>query len=103
MTNFTGIVSLIQLTFHFIYFKAEQTPIIIVKKHEGQPSSHASHAVVLLKRNISGNLVVKNSLAGTMVFGKIQPEEHEVEFDSNINPPNQWNLAYDTCWFVKFQ
>ena len=86
--------------------KAEQTPLIIVTGHDGtnQMSSHFNHAVVLLKLNPNNKLLVKNSLSGFEVFGKTQPKEHEVEFNSSPNQPaNQWNLYFDGCLFVEIK
>ena len=68
-------------------------PIVILKGivPKQKPSYHA---VVLLGKNPNGKLLVKNSLAGTIVFqGKTQQPKHEVE-DKITNTPNQWNLAH---------
>ena len=92
-----------------LMYSAEYTPIITLRAHENSiqvvladlPIQHAYHFVVLLGRTQNGNLIVKNSLAGSHVFGTIQPSEHEVEFTIKKDPPNQWNLADMYCWFIE--
>lgn len=78
------------------FFK--HSPIIIVKGHENSKPEFL-HAVVLLSEE-KGKLIVKNSLKGSIVFGKKQLSQHEVEFTTE-NPSNKWNLACPLCWFIE--
>ena len=61
------------------------------------------HAVILKDWRKVGSkimLKVRNSLEGQIVFGQVQPGEHEIEFKVTRNN-NAWNLYADMCVYIK--
>ena len=84
----------------------QQRPIIILEGIEQtqQVTNSCFHAVVIsdiVNYQSNGTINVRNSLAGNMIFGTKQPSIHEIECKVT-KKPNQWNLAYDKCYYIEF-